>query len=198
MSKIASSFPSIILASSSIVRKQQLIDANIPFEIIISDADETPDESKTFKDQLAEISMRKALTVLEATKNRGKRVIIAADQNLMFNEKMYGKPKSIDDARKLLHKMKGSEEIYSYTGNSVLLADGKKILQSINITDTAKLCVDSISDEEIENYLMNNPCLSFCGGISILYSSFVHLKEGRLSTAKGLTLEYALEMISNI
>ena len=52
--------PCVILASKSAVRKQQLIDSSIPFEVIVSNADETPDESKSFRDQLAEISMRKA------------------------------------------------------------------------------------------------------------------------------------------
>ena len=198
MSKVASSFPSIILASSSIVRKQQLIDANIPFEIIISDADETPDESKTFKDQLAEISMRKAKTVFEMTKDRGLRLIIAADQNIVFNGNMYGKPKSIAEARNLLIQMRGSEEVYAYTGNSVLLAENYRILQSINITDTARLSIDNISDKEMDDYLSDGTCLSFCGGISLNSTLFVHLKEGRLSTAKGMTLEYAKEIMSNL
>ena len=46
------SLPPIILASKSVVRKQQLIDENISFEIIVSNADETPDNSKSFKNQL--------------------------------------------------------------------------------------------------------------------------------------------------
>ena len=34
--------------------------------------------------------------------------------------------------------------------------------------------------------------------ISINNALFVNLKEGRLSTAKGMTLEYAKEMMSNL
>ncbi len=190
-------FPPIILASKSAVRKQQLIDENIPFEVIVSNADETPDESKSFKDQLAEISMRKAQAVLEMTKERDTRIIIAADQNIVFKEKMYGKPKNIDEARKLLSKMRGSDEVYAYTGNAVLLANKNEILQSINITDTSRLSIDNISDEEMEEYLKDGKCLTFCGGISIFNSSFIHLKEGRLSTAKAMTLEYMKEIIKN-
>ena len=194
----ANSLPPIILASKSVVRKQQLIDENIPFEIIVSNADETPDNSKSFKNQLAEISMRKAKTVFEMTKDRGLRLIIAADQNIVFNGNMYGKPKSIEEARNLLIQMRGSEEIYAYTGNCVLLAKNDTILQSINITDVARLSIDNISDEEMDNYLSDGTCLSFCGGISLSKALFLHLKEGRLSTAKGMTLEYAQEMMSNL
>lgn len=195
--RIANTFPRVILASKSAFRKQQLIDNSIPFEVIVSNADETPDKSKSFKNQLAEIAMRKAQTVFKMTKDRGLRLIIASDQNIVFNEMMYQKPKSIAEARNFLSQMRGSEEVYAYTGNAVLLAENDKILQSINITDIARLSVDNISDEEMEHYLKDDTCLSICGGISINHSLFVHLKEGRLSTAKGMTLEYAKEMMSN-
>ena len=88
--------------------------------------------------------------------------------------------------------------MYSYTGNAILLAENDKVLQSINITDVARLSIDNISDKEIEDYLKDSKCLSICGGISINNSLFVHLKEGRLSTARGMTLEYAKDMMSNL
>ena len=196
--RIVKNFPRVILASKSAVRKQQLIDDSIPFEVMVSNADETPDESKSFKNQLAEISMRKAKTVFEATKDRGLRLIIAADQNIVFDNVMYGKPKCIDEARNLLNRMSGTEEVYAYTGNSVLLAEKDTILQSVNITDVARLSVDELSDEELETYLSTGKCLEYCGGISISNSNFIHLKEGRMSTAIGMTLEYAKELISSL
>lgn len=196
--RIVNNFPRVILASKSIVRKQQLIDNSIPFEVIVSNADETPDKDKSFKNQLAEISNRKAKTVFEMTKNRGKRLIIGADQNIVFNGVMYGKPKSIDEARNLLTQMRDSDEVYAYTGNSILLAEKDKILQSINVTDVARLSIDNISEKEIDNYLKDDTCLSLCGGISINNALFVHLKEGRLSTAKGMTIEYVKELMNSL
>ena len=195
--RIVKDFPRVILASKSAIRKQQLIDESIPFEIMVSNADETPDTSKSFRNQLAEISMRKAKKVFEETKDRGLRLIVAADQNIVFNNVMYGKPKSIDEARQLLNCMMGSEEVYAYTGNAVILAKKDKVLQCINVTDVARMSVDNISDKELEEYLATGRCLSYCGGISISDAKFIHLKEGRLSTAKGMTLEYAKEMMSN-
>ncbi len=196
--RIVANFPRVILASKSGVRKQQLIDASIPFEVMVSDADETPDESKSFKDQLAEIAMRKAMTVFEETKNRGRRLIVAGDQNMVFEKKMYGKPATIDEARELISSMLGTDELYAYTGNAVILAEGDKILQSINLTDIARLSVDDISEDELEAYLATGKSLKYCGGISITDALFVHLKEGRMSTARGMTLEYAKEMMSSL
>lgn len=192
--EINKNFPRIILASQSEVRKRQLIEESIPFEIIVSNADETPDESKNFRNQLADISMRKAMKVFDETLDRGLRLIIAADQNIVFEDVMYGKPKTLDEARLLIMKMMGSEDVYAYTGNAVLLAEGEDILQSINVTDVSRMSVDKITDDELEIYLSDGKCLTYCGGISISNSNFVHLKEGRMSTARGMTLEYAKEL----
>ena len=191
---IVDKHPCIILASKSEVRKQQMIDANMQFEVIVSDADETPNKSKSFRAQLAEIAMRKANVVLRRTSDRGIRLIIAADQNIVLDGHMYGKPKSIDDARKLIKSMQGRNDIYAYTGNAVLVVDGTEVLESANITDIAKMSMDKISNEALENYLENNNPLSKCGGFSITDAPFVHLQEGKYSTACGMTIEIAQEM----
>ena len=194
--EIAANFPRVILASKSSVRRQQMTDAGLSFEVIVSDADETPDQSKSLKDQLADISMRKAQTVFEATKNDpGLRLIVAADQNIMFENQLYGKPKSIEEARDLICRMRGSDEVYSYTGNAILLARGDQILESINITDTARTSVDNLSDAEVEDFLALDTWSTVCGAANINNAPFVHLKDGRMSTAKGMTIEYAEELL---
>lgn len=192
--KIANEFPRVILASKSAIRKQQMIDADIPFEIMVSDADETPDESKSFRSQLAEISMRKANVILKKTANQGRRLIIAADQNIVFDGKMYGKPKTIDEARTLIKSMQGREDIYAYTGNAVLIANGSEILECINLTDISRMSMDEISEKVLEDYLKNHNPLAKCGGISIAEAPFIHLKDGKYSTACGMTIEFAQEM----
>lgn len=198
LKKIVNEFPRVILASSSDIRKQLMIDADIPFEVIVSDADETPDENKSFRAQVSEIAMRKAKDVLNKTSQRGMRLIIAADQNIVFNGKIYGKPENIDEARNLLKSMQGREDIYAYTGNAVLIADGKDILESVNITDIARMGMDEIPDEVLEDYLINSMPLKKCGGISLEDSSFLHLKEGKYSTVYGMTIEIAKEMYKSL
>ena len=102
----------IILASKSKIRKIMMEDAKIPFEVIVSNADETPNENFSFEEELKDISMRKATAVLKITQNRGKRIIVAADQNIVFDGVMYGKPKSIEESRELIKKMYGRNDIY--------------------------------------------------------------------------------------
>ena len=185
----------IILASKSAIRKQMLDDIGIPYEVIVSNADETPDLSKSFEDQLADISMRKAKVIFVITIDRGNRIIVAADQNIVFNGKMYGKPKTLEEARKLIKSMSGRDDIFAYTGNAIICTDGDRIIKTINKTDIARMSMDDISDEELEDYLEKSKPLTKCGGISISDASFIHLKDGKMSTAWGMTIEYLQEMI---
>lgn len=188
----------VILASQSSFRKKMMEESKIPFEVIVSDADETPVFSKSFQDQLKEISMRKAQTVFDMTINRGKRVIVAADMNMFFDGVMYGKPKTLDDARKLIKHMMGSKEIYGYCGNAIIYADGNKIIKTVNEFDSARMSMEKIPDEELEIYLKDKNPLSKCGGVNPRDASFLHLEEGKLSTASGMTIEYLQDLLSSL
>ena len=188
----------IILASGSGTRKQQMNEAGLQFEVIVSDVDETPNEALLYRDQLADISNRKVKKVFEDTIDRGRRVIIGADCNMVFEGKMYGKPKSLEDAESLLKRMRGRDDIYVYVGNSVIVADKDKVLQSLNITDISRMSFDDILDEEIESYVAKGNCLKYAGSCNPIDAKFLNIEEGRKSTAEGFTIEYALEVIKNL
>ena len=188
----------LILASKSVIRKNMLKEKNIPFEVFVSNADETPDLSKSFEEQLKEISMRKAQVIFEATADRNERIIVAADQNIVFDNVMYGKPKDIDEARKLIKSMAGSKNIYAYVGNAIIHANGNNIITVINNCDIARMRMDEFSEEELEDYLTNKEPLSKCGGIHIDYAEFLHLEEGKMSTARGMTIEYLQDLLSTL
>lgn len=188
----------IILASKSKIRKIMMEDAKIPFEVIVSNADETPNENFSFEEELKDISMRKATAVLKITQNRGKRIIVAADQNIVFDGVMYGKPKSIEESRELIKKMYGRNDIYAYVGNSIIYADGNSIISSINNCDISRMRMDYIPKEELEEYLSNGAPLTKCGGISIYDMPFLHLEDGKMSTALGMTIEYLKEMLDTL
>lgn len=188
----------IILASQSQYRKKMMEEAQLSFEVIVSDADETPNEQLSFAEQLAEISMRKAQTVLKMTKDAGKRIIVAADQNIIFDGVSYGKPKSIEEARFLIVKMMGSNEIYSYTGNTIIYADGEQVLKCVNNCDIARMHMEYATSQDIEAYLITGKPLTKCGGINVKDTPFLHLVEGKLSTAMGMTIEYLEEMLKSI
>lgn len=188
----------LILASKSPIRKNMLEEENLQFEVMVSEADETVNLSKSFEEQLKEISMRKAQVIFKETIDRKERIIIAADQNIVFNNKMYGKPSNLSDARELIQSMEGKDSIYSYVGNTLIHANGDRIIKIINNCDISRMRMDNISDIELEEYLENNNPLTKCGGINITDTKFLHLEEGRISTAKGMTIEYLKDLICSL
>lgn len=188
--------PKVILASSSLERKHLLEEAGIPFEVIVSNADETPVAALSFENQVKDISMRKALTVMDMVKSDGDYIIVAADQNIFFKNKMYGKPYSLDEARKLIREMQGSDSIYAYTGNTVLYVSNSQIITHINECDIARMQMGYISDKKLEKYLSTGKPLSRCGGINVVDTPSLRLIEGKMSTARGMTIEYLIDMLA--
>lgn len=190
--------PKVILASSSVQRKALLEDLGIPFEIIVSNVDETPVKALSITEQMNDISMRKALAVMDMVNEPEDYIIVSADQNIFFDGVMYGKPNTIEEARELIKKMQGSNEIYAYVGNTVLYISNSTIIKHISECDIARLRMDYISDEELEDYLATGSPLAKCGGINILHTPGLHLEAGKLCTAKGMTVTHLIDMLSQI
>ena len=76
--------PKVILASSSKQRKDLLEEAGISFKVLVSNVDETPVSALSFTEQMNDISMRKALAVMDMVEGEDC-IIVAADQNIFFN-----------------------------------------------------------------------------------------------------------------
>lgn len=188
--------PKIILASGSPQRRYLLEEAGIPFEIIVSNANETRVKAYTLGDQLNDIAMRKALTVMDKLDTNEDYIIVAADQNILFQGNLYGKPSNIAEARQIIKSMQNSDQIYSYVGNTVLYVSNGKIIDSISKYDIARMKMGYISDKKLENYLKTKCPLAKCGGINILETPSLLLVEGKRSTAIGMTIEYLQEMLS--
>lgn len=188
--------PKIILASASPYRRLLLQETGIPFEIIVSNADETPVKVYSLGEQLNDIAVRKALTVIDKLDTDEDYIVVAADQNILFQGKLYGKPSRIEEARQLIKDMQGSDQIYSCVGNAVFYVSNGQILDSTSKHDVARMKLGYISDKNLEIYLATKGPLTKCGGINLLETPSLRLVEGRRSTAIGITIEYLMEMIS--
>lgn len=192
--------PPIILASQSGYRKKMLKETlgAIPFSVIASHSEEISFDSDEFGAQLKGIALQKALTVLNLTRHRGKRIIIGCDQNIVFNNTLIGKPKNMTEAYELLCSMQGSNKIYSHVANVIILADKDTIIEQTAKYDIARMSMDKISEDELISFLKKGTTLKCCGGFNISDAPFVHLEEGSMSTAMGMTTEFVKDFISKI
>lgn len=97
----------IILASQSPRRKMLLEWAEIPFEVLVADIEETypTDLSKHLVPEF--IAANKALATKEKLSNKD-HCIIAADTIVLLKEEILGKPKDEADAVRSLEKLSGN------------------------------------------------------------------------------------------
>src|SRR5882762_10418584 len=101
----------IILASQSPRRKQLLEWAEIPFEIIVADTDESYPQNLSPEEIAVHIAKNKAVAIrklLEGSQNPPRVIpILAADTIVVLQNEIIGKPKDREDAINILSRLSG-------------------------------------------------------------------------------------------
>ncbi len=139
----------IILASGSPRRKQLLELAEISFEIIVSDVDETfPDEIST-EQAAMHIAENKAVAVQRSLGNGDEQTIIAADTVVVLNDEILGKPVDREDAIKILKKLSG--KTHKVITGVCILSTSCKIIFS----EETEVEFNALSKKQIEYYVDN-------------------------------------------
>ncbi|HET7259150.1 MAG TPA: Maf family protein, partial [Candidatus Acidoferrum sp.] len=95
----------LILASASSRRAEILHDAGFSFIIMSSAVDETPFSGESPSDLVQRLADAKAELV--AARAVGPAIVIAADTVVTLDKRVFGKPRSTDDARQMLEKLSG-------------------------------------------------------------------------------------------
>lgn len=118
----------IILASGSPRRKQLLELAEIPFEVIVSDADESFPAGFSSSEIAMHIAENKALAVLATLiqHNSHAQTIIAADTVVVLRNEIIGKPKNREDAIAILSSLSG--KTHKVITGVCILSSEKKII----------------------------------------------------------------------
>lgn len=139
----------IILASASPRRKELLEKANVDFEIIVSRADEINDPNADPCTVATENARLKASAVAIENPNR---LTLGADTVVAFDGKIYGKPKDLTDAKRMLSELQGN--IHSvFTGICSAVADENKNLTTVCDAEESKVSFKKLSPEQIDAYL---------------------------------------------
>ena len=134
----------IILASQSPRRKQLLEWAEIDFEIIAANTDESFPENLSIEDVAIHIAAEKAKAV---QKKAAEKIIIAADTIVVLNNEIIGKPVDREDAIKILNKLSGSH--HKVITGVVILQNEKRV----SFADTTDVEFHSLTQNQIEFYV---------------------------------------------
>ena len=137
----------IILASQSPRRKQLLEWAEVPFDIIVKETDESYPDNLTFEEIAIHIARNKALVIKQS--NKLAEPILAADTIVVLQDTIIGKPKDREDAINILSSLSGKE--HQVITGVVILHNEKEIAFS----ETTKVEFYELSLAQIEFYVDN-------------------------------------------
>ena len=137
----------IILASQSPRRKQLLEWAEVPFEVLVKETDESYPESLSIEEIAVHIAMNKALAIKES--NHITIPILAADTMVVLQNKIIGKPKDRQDAISILSSLSGKQ--HQVITGVVILHDEKEIA----FTETTEVHFHELTTAQIEFYVDN-------------------------------------------
>ena len=184
-----------ILASQS-PRRKELLALIVPkFEIIVSDEEETFNNTLSLEEQVTEIAYIKAKNVYDKTK--GDRIIIGSDTIVTKNGKIYGKPKDRNHAKEMIKELITGDKVHKIiTGLSVLIEENG-ILKEYKTYDTVNVYLKDMTDEEIEKWIDTGNAMDKAGAYGIQNEFCVHVEkiEGNYMSVLGLPIHKVYDII---
>ncbi|MGN1405524.1 MAG: Maf family protein [Erysipelotrichaceae bacterium] len=171
----------LILASKS-PRRRELMDLlKIPYEVIVSEADEVIDKNNDLRKEIEHLAYKKAETVFM---NNRDAVVIGADTIVVINNEVLGKPMDEEDARRMLRML--SNNVHEVITGVCILSEGK----IDNFSCVTKVYFNEMSEEEIDEYVSSSEPKDKAGSYAIqgLGAKYIRGIEGDYYTVMGLPI----------
>lgn len=186
----------IILASQSPRRKELMEAITKDFEVIVSNTDEKLEEGLTIEEQAKNVSYQKAKAVFDRTE--GDRIVIGSDTMVVKNSKIYGKPKSTEEATQMIKMLKNTEHTV-YTGLAILAQKYGQYKEYLDC-DIADVYFRDMSEEEIENWVNSGEAMDKAGAYAVQgkFMVFIDKINGNYQTVMGLPIHKVYEYLKKL
>ena len=141
----------IILASKSGVRKKILDKYKIDCDVVVSNVDEDEVKNSLLNEGADPAIISKNLAEIKSIKVSSKnpdRLVLGADSVISLNNELINKPKSRDEALKILKKLNNS--IHFLISSVCISKNGAMIW---NHTDTSELKMKNFTEKNLKEYL---------------------------------------------
>ncbi|HDX9668886.1 TPA: septum formation inhibitor Maf [Bacillus cereus] len=171
----------IILASGSPRRKELLELAGVPFEIVVSEVEETNGAYSSPSDIVMSLALQKASAVAETN---GDHIVLGADTIVTYDSRVLGKPSNEDEAKEMLRLLSGkTHEVY--TGVAIIAKD-----KTVTFYERTEVTFWELTEEEIDVYVASKEPLDKAGsyGIQGKGSIFVQHIQGDYYSVVGLPI----------
>ena len=176
--------PRLILASGSPQRKRLLAEAGYSFEVVVPD-DGEPDAA-AFSDAAAYVEHTAWLKARQVASRVTDGLVLAADTVVALGSQIIGKPADRADARRILHRLSGSEH-QCLTGVCLWRRPDDFWIGGVDVTD---LRMRQLSADELEAYVASDRWAGKAGAYAIQDPDpYVWIIRGSHSNVVGLPLE---------
>ena len=181
---------SLILASGSPRRRELLSLYTTDFTVCASDFDESAVQADTPAQLVEQLARGKCLTV--SAQHPGD-VVIGCDTVVDVNGEVFGKPHSVENAKRMLRALSGAtHEVHT----GVCISDGKR---TESFVDSCKVAFFPLGEEEIERYAATQEPYDKAGAYAIQGRAALWLDriEGDYYTIMGLPLSRTVQLLAH-
>ena len=186
----------IILASGSPRRKELFDKYGIDYTVDFVETEEVLDESLTLFKRLENIALQKAKPLQIKYPNR---IVIGSDTIVTKKGKIYGKPKSRENAIQMIKELLEGDRTHSViTGLSILIEkDG--VYKEYKTFDEVKVFLKEMSEQEIEKWVDSEKAMDKAGayGIQNEFCVFVDKIDGNYTSIVGLPTQKVYDILKN-
>jgi len=183
----------IYLASTSPRRRALLKRAGITFRILRPDYEEGKELKAPSSKIVQAHAVKKAKSCMGQIKNG---TVLAADTVVSLDGKIFGKPKTMKEARLILGKLQGRRH-FVYTGVAIFkLVEGRAVKRTVFFEKT-EVRLKGLTARGIENYFKRVNPLDKAGAYAIQspHGGIVQGVSGLFSNAVGLPVETILKKV---
>ncbi len=188
--------PRIILASASSSRRRLLESAGLSISVVVSHVDEETD----FFNALSPVDMVIALAITKAHTVREQinfpAIIIGCDSTFEFEGKSLGKPGTPEVAVARAKRVQGKSGLL-HTGHCVIDTTKDREISSIV---TTRVTFDSMTDDEINDYVASGEPLHVAGGFTLdgFSSPFIPSIEGDYTNVVGISMPFIRKAMAQL
>jgi len=184
----------LILASSSPRRAEILANAGVPFSVLSSAVDESPYPDEAPAALVQRLANAKADLV--TARAVGPAIVLAADTVVVLDDKILGKPRSIEDARHMLQQLSGRRHSVLTGVAMIRLPDGERR----QFIESTLVHFRPITDEELSSYLATQEPYDKAGAYAIqgLAGRYIPRIEGCYFNVVGLPLSRVLTELQTL